>query len=300
MKTARRQELRTNELSHQIDRLSETIKQHGLLIVASVFAAIFIVFGGYWYFNRQANLEDAGWSRLIPTATDENVESVIARFQAVAGEEINPALTRAAWLSVGDRILSELYGPKPTSPAENVGPEPNHEKLSQTAHMAFTKVIEEDADDLTARGRALLGLGILDENLGEIDKARGWYQRVIQDPRFDKSPFKIEATYRLAGLDQWSNPIEFPPPPPIELVSSEPSNLEVKPVDGPSFANLPPVLAERPPSATPVPTTQPADDNASGADARPGVEIAPVPPVEAIGPTKDEPGAPTPDGTLPE
>ncbi len=283
MKTARRQELRTNELSQQIDRLTDTLKQHGVLIVASVLAAIFIVFGGYWYLNHQAVIEDEGWSQLIPTAADEDIETVIERFRTVAEGDINPALSRAAWLSIGDRVLLELYGPTPSNTVEKV--EPDREKLLQTGQMAFTKVIDEESSDITARGRAMIGLGVLVENQGEIEKARTWYQNVIKDSRFDDSPFEIEATYRLAGLDTWSKPIEFPPPPPIELVSTEPSNLNVNPVGTPSVATKPqPTLAIRPPSTTPVATTQPADDGAAESVAAPGTEggVSPVVGVEPM------------------
>ncbi|MFQ5501877.1 MAG: hypothetical protein ACE5EQ_06195 [Phycisphaerae bacterium] len=293
MKTARRQELRTNELSQQIDRLTDTLKQHAVLIVASVLAAIFIVFGGYWYFNHQAVIEDEGWSQLIPTAADEDIETVIERFRSVAEGNINPALSRAAWLSIGDRVLSELYGPKPSNTVEKV--EPDREKLLQTGRMAFTKVIEEDSDDITARGRAMLGLAVLIENQGDIEKARTWYQNVIKDPRFDDSPFEIEATYRLAGLDTWSKPIEFPEPPPIELVSSEPPGLDITPVGDPSVAGKPkPTLALRPPFSAPAATTQPADDGFVGPVPPPGTESG-APPVAGVEPRPEPAPNPKPD-----
>ncbi len=46
-----------------------------------------------------------------------------------------------------------------------------------------------------------------------MEKARQYYQKILDDPRFADTPFKLQAKFRLDGLFRWSQPVVFPPAP---------------------------------------------------------------------------------------
>ena len=257
-----------------------------MTLTAVVIGAVVVLGGGFWYYNHQTSRSNKAWADLNPTDIDGGTTVLIERFKSVAHEDISPELTRTAWLSVGNAALSELGGARPSAEAtedSEVEP-PDRDQLIATAKEAFEKVINQGSDDLTACGRAMLAMGVLEENQHQFDKARQWYSKVIDDARFENMPFRKEAKFRLDGMPNWSHPIEFPPPPPPVTISTgdaktppEKKTSNEKPDAVPGIPDIlsnkrpvaaPPMVetkAESPPS---IPTTQPTEPS----DANPGTE----------------------------
>lgn len=211
MKTARRQELRTNELSQQIDQITEYAKQNAIRLIA-IFAVTFVVVvGAFWYIRNQQTRREDAWAALSDSTLAEEPQRAVRRFEEIAAAAGDVDLRIAARLRIGDLALAQM---EPT-PAKNDSAEDAESfDWQTTARNAYTKVADEPNADPVSAGHAMLMLGILDENAGDDEEAKTWYERVTQDRRLDDTPLPEQAKYRLAGLSRWSEPVVFAEPAP--------------------------------------------------------------------------------------
>src|SRR5256885_7368303 len=98
MKAERRQELRTNELSQQIDQVGEYVKQNAAILTAIIIAVAAIVGGGFWYVRHQQSNLMNGWAILADRNATGEIGQRIDAFRDVANENLDPELTVQAWL----------------------------------------------------------------------------------------------------------------------------------------------------------------------------------------------------------
>lgn len=210
MRSDRRHELQTNELSTQLEKVSEHVKQNATLLTAIVGGAIVVVVGGIWFVNQRASAQTAAWSKLSPGDTsDATPEDLISQYESVAREKVTPAITRSAWLMVGRTAMFELMKNRDA----NVAPDPEaREKMRKAAEEAFSAVVADPGNDFTALGRSLMGLGIIAEDRGEFDAAKEHYEKVLGNEKLKKTPIGEEARYRLDHLSDWDKMITFPEP----------------------------------------------------------------------------------------
>lgn len=210
MKTERRHELQQDDLSVQIEKVTQTIKRNATLLAGIVVGATVVVAGIYWYrSNQQARLNHA-WAALSPMDPAATPTELIGTYEDVARQGVSTAITRSAWLKTGAAALEAAIGTARTAGQEP----PDRKALLETAENAYKKVLDMVESDSMALGQALMGLGIIAESRGRIDEARTWYQRATEEPALKDTPLSREAAYRLAGLANWGTLIEFPPPPP--------------------------------------------------------------------------------------
>lgn len=277
MKTIDRKDLKTNELSQQLDHISVYAKDNAMRIAMWVGGAIVLAVIVFAFMNnRSAKVEDA-WAKLGATQKTEPADQ-IKEAREVAEAEINASLTTQAWLRVGVIAMAQL------SPM--AAPATTTLDWAKTAEEAFTKALNVASNDTTARGQALMGLGVLAENRGDA-KASSFYKQITDDRRFDGTPFKAEAEFRLKGVDAWLQPVVIAPaPPPVPEPQPEilgPVLPDMIPVDSP---DSPPggVVIEVPPSSTEKPATT-------------EVELTPAP--EATPPSEAPPAGEAPPATTP-
>ncbi len=256
MKTTRRQELRTNELSQQIDQAGVYVKRNAALFTLVIIASAALVAGGFWYSNRQTTIESDAWARLEPPEVTDDAMEVIARYEAVANERLSDAITTTARLRIGNLAISEIANPTLLSGATPQAGSPAAE-LTTKARAAFQQIITDASDDVAAYGHAMMAMGVIEENAAQFDKARKWYERVAKEEPLTHTPFKSEAEYRLARLDTWAREVVFPPPPPMELGPPAPLGLNA-PADypftspGTSIQRLEPGDPRIPPLGKPI------------------------------------------------
>ncbi len=260
MKTARRQELRTNELSHQIEQVGDKLKRNWPASTVALGVALVVIIGVYWYLNHQNTRVMEGWAKLSAglKEVDTSVSEQIDDYTQVAKENITPSLTAAAWLRVGDTAMDKLVRPK--SPEDGaIKNEATPAELTQIARDAFTKVATEFSGEATAAGHALMSLGVLSENQGDFAKATEYYKKLIDDGRFKNLPLRQEAQFRLAQLDTWSKPIQFVAAPPPVVGPTTPPMGDLGTAQ--PAAKTEPVNATATAQPRPAPTTQPASGN---------------------------------------
>ncbi len=271
MKTTRRQELRTNELSQQIEQIRGSLKDNATTITVVGVVVAALAFGGYWYYGQHSSRLENAYSQLGLLAPGDDPADRIRRLQDVAKEQINPALTVSAWGRVGDLALSLLTAPP--IPAAEAAPPPAREELIPTAEEAYSNVIAQAADDPLARGHAMIAMGILDENRQQFVSARRWYEKVLADEGLKDLPFQGEAEFRLAGLATWSKASDFPAPPPMVLVTPEAQSVTL----GDLVTTAPAILPQATSMPAVIPTTTQAAATESQASSSPPSADSPAP-----------------------
>jgi len=210
MKSERRHELQQDELSVQIEKVSESVKQNAATIIGVVVAVVALLAAGAYFMNQRANAKDQAYATLFtPNAENEDPAAQIAEFRQVAKENVTPAITVQAWMNIGDTAMQYIYRNRPETEAAD--PEKRTQMLKE-ADEAFNKVLSVAGDDLTAKGRAHIGLGLVAEARGEFDAARKHFEAVASGKQFELTGLKTQAQYRIDHIDNWKNPITFPEP----------------------------------------------------------------------------------------
>lgn len=246
MKTARRQELRTNDLSQQIDQFSAYVKQNAAVLTIIVCAAAILTAGGFWFVKNRHQQVMNGWALLSDNDVLKDPTGAIGQFRALAEEKRSPELTLAAWLRIGEIAMSQLASPE-SSAAGSAG----KQQWSESAANAYNRVLTDYPNDITAVGQALIALGVLAEDQSNMEKARQYYQRVLDDSRFAETPFLAQAKYRLHGLANWSQPVVFAPAP---VTVPVPDPL-LTPTSAPTMPIVPVIPGGPAAVSTPAPTT---------------------------------------------
>lgn len=270
MRTERRQDLRTNDLQQQLDDVRQYVMQHAAMLTVVVVAAAIIVGGGFGYMRWQNSRQMEAWDAIDSSATPSTPEKTIASLEEVADKGLTPGLTVAALLKIGDTSLRESMIPE-KAPEASAAPlsQPASVDWPAKARDAYTQVVNQHGDDLIAAGRAMMGLGVVAENQGDIEKARTWYKKIADDSRFALTPLVGQAKYRMSKLDAWAKPVVFPP---AQMTVPIPEGMEAQ-----AYA----------------PVTQPATPPAAGA----GAQVEPGSPTAAV---KTEPApAAAPSGQTP-
>jgi len=210
MKSERRHELQQDELSVQIEKVSESVKQNAATIIGVVVAVVAILAAGAWFMNQRTTAKNEAYATLFtPTATNEDPAAQIAEYRQVAKDNVTPAITVQAWMNIGDTALQYIYRKRP----ETEAPDPEKRaKMLTEAEEAFNKILGIAGNDLTAKGRAHIALGLIAEARGEFDAARKHYESVASGKQFELTGLQDQAQYRIDNMESWSEPITFPEP----------------------------------------------------------------------------------------
>lgn len=214
MKTERRHELQTNELAQQIDQISTYARQNANRLIIFGVAVLVVIIALYWVVKgRQARIMD-GWATLSDSSLMADPASAVERFRSVAQDSSDPRLTVSAWLRVGETAMSQIIAgdAKKSDASSAPAPTTSIDEWKKTAQEAFENVVRlAGSRDSTAKGEALMMLGVLAEDRGEFEKAREYYTRIRDEQQFAMTPLPAQAEFRLKGMAEWSRPITFPP-----------------------------------------------------------------------------------------
>jgi tetratricopeptide (TPR) repeat protein len=260
MKTARRQQLRTNELAQSLADLLEYLRRNSGAVLAVVAGAVLVVgLGVYWYAARVSAYEQ-GWDDFYASqlAGERSSDARLAEMKAVAGKYKDPALVATAWAKVGDACIQEAMSG--TRSVEE------QQRLLGEAANAYMTVVNHYPDQLLDVADARFGLAFLAENLQRFDEARNHYQKILDDARFANMPYKAQAEEAIKRLQEISQPVVFAPSPPATAPATEVIKL---PTTGPAArpstrpavvlppAGLPSRAADKARTAIPPPGTRP-------------------------------------------
>lgn len=265
MKTTRRQELRTNDLSQQIAQTGDYIKQHAVKLVALLIVVLGLAGGGYWTLHQRQVQEMDGWATLARSAVLAEIDTPIGVFESLAREARKPGLSAQAWLKVGDTAMARMWKARGPAADQLETESADNTDWPAKAEAAYKEVATRFPNDLTASGKAMVLLGVLAENQDDATKAGQWYSKITENELFAGTPFAEQATYRLANLAAWAEPVVFPDPVPtvpMSVESVDVSPMSIRPVAAPPPAVLETLkeqLKSQTPPAQAKPPAQPAD-----------------------------------------
>ncbi len=274
MRTERRQGLRTNELSQQLDDVREYVRRNATTFAFVVVGAALLVGAGFTYAKWQRDRRIEAWATISRSDPAVSVSKTIEDLEAVASLNLTPQLNVAALLKIADAAMQAATLPEPDANEGGGALSPNTVTDWRTkARGAYTRILQQHARDPIASAQAMIGLGVLAEDEGRPDEARDWYEKIVNDERFAVLPFTAQAKYRLDNLDRWSAWVAFSSP---QMTVPIPEGMEVE-----AFT-LPPT-----PTATPADAIAPEAAPTSPSEAR-----SPAPGVGgAAAPTPAAPGA---------
>lgn len=245
MKTARRHELHTNELSHQIDELVVYFQKHGWPIVGAIVAIVVVVVAGFMYTSSKRSDAQRAWAELLrPQAiVGATPADQITYFRGLADKNFDSMLSALALFQAGNVALGEATSPKVS--------EAQRGDWFKQAELAYQQIIQNFPQHIIPVSNARLSLGLVAEGRNDAAAAKSIYQQMIDDAGLKDYPAQIQARYRIKNLSGWATPVVFPPAPP----STAPTTSTAPATTTPEAA-LKTITPATPP--TPTATTQPA------------------------------------------
>lgn len=250
MKTARRHELRENDLAQQIGAAADALRQHGLPIILGVVVVIAAVVGVNLYASNQAAAVDEAWKSLglSAGALGKTPEERITKYRELAEQKVSPVLSGLALKLAADTAVNAMTEARGKNDAAAV------RKWNDQAKQFYERVRNEYDGVTSAAGAARLGLGFLAEDRGEYKEAESIYKTLIADARFANTPFVEQAKYRVEQMPKWQTKVVFAP---ASRPASAPA-FSVTPMP-PTVMSMPPAAATQPAGlAAPKPTAAPA------------------------------------------
>ena len=310
MKSERRHDLQSNELAGTLGTGIDKVQPFVQYIVGGLVVAALVAVGWGVYTSFAKKSAAAAWTEYYFTLNTGDAES----FKAIADK--HPGSAAAIWAeqTAGDEYLADgidaLYRDR------GQGTE-----MIKNAIKSFEEV-SSGAASTELKARATLGLAQAHEALGEIDKAKGFYEDVIASGL--QPAITAVATNRIAFLNStagkdfyaWFDKLKpspaAPPKMPGDLnVPPTSPNLKFDPPVNTSGLELPKAEPSAPAGTTPAPTgadgkaielppatTEPAKVNAPEAPAATETPAITTPETPAK-PTTEAPAPETPASETP-
>jgi len=272
MKTERRQELKSNDLSAWLMDANDWAKNHSARIGTVVVVAAVIILAYVVVKRSRASAADAAWQQInelqfTPELADESFQTL----DSVIASASDRHLKLKALLRKGLHALSlaedkdGLFKPEYLDKAEE----------------AYQAILKEFSENMPARADALRALAVIEESRFAVDrdmahrpKCEQYLNQLVNDPEFRETTFQTSAARELAELDQRFQVIELAEPAPlppsviapnVKLESDQPLNLNIKAApSNPQPAPTNQTAADKPAKTTKPPgqTTPPAGQSA--------------------------------------
>lgn len=219
MKTERRHELRTNDLSAFLLDTQEWAKKHATALGTVSVVAVVVVLSVAMVSRSRDSSMDAAWETMRTLSfTLEDAEASFITLDGLISEAKDRDFKMKALLNKATRSMNMAL-----LQAEGFQPE-----YLDWAEEAYHALLDGYADRMPVAATALGGLATIEENrfvtdgdLSHRDTARAFLERLQNQAEFKGTPFQTNAARRLQTLDETFQTITMvePPPPPIPPVS---------------------------------------------------------------------------------
>lgn len=245
MKTARRHELKENDLAQQIAAAGDTFRQYGLQIAAAIVAVVAVFVAMRLYTASRDNARTAAWKLLQTTLPGiaPNPQGQISKLIELADAGHGQAVASRAVARAAEAAVVGMQDARTRDDRAAA------DELLKQAEQLYQRLERDFPADANAVGIARLGQGFTAEERGDWDAARKVYEAIKSDAMLSKTPMPGQAEYRLANLDRWRQPVVFAPPlPPATQAASAPMGTTVT-ADNATTVTLTPPAASQPAAA---------------------------------------------------
>lgn len=231
MKTQRRQDLKTNELSVYLQQVGEYVRKNasalilcGVILIASVGSI------GYWSYNSKLKREqgwrafqDASLAMLTPDAENpEWVSDITAQWEALLADHGDSILGSLAAWRISEFCLRQF--------TQSSDAKIKNDLLAK-AERNCQWILSNELSSSTFRAAALNGLAlveqnrfVLDDDLAHKEKSRSYLMQIRNDAEFLGTPFQADVLTQLNEFDTLWEPIallEEAPAPSIPPASDQ-------------------------------------------------------------------------------
>ncbi len=201
MKTARRQELKHNELAEGLEQLRHSFSAYGNYIVGGLVLIAVIVLGVV-YVSRsaeQARATAAKKVRELPAATDEDVRKADVELRKIAADASGSSLAMIAIRRRAYTAMSRAHAAADGTPSA---------EFLDLAQDAYQEIIDQHPDKVLDVASALLGLATIEQDRFVLDQDSShkgavlkYLERILDDKALIGTPFQTAASDRKNTLD---------------------------------------------------------------------------------------------------
>jgi tetratricopeptide (TPR) repeat protein len=297
MRADHRHELKTNELADWLMHFPDWLQENRNSLIATAAVVVVVVAVYFWVFYHKSIASARNRVRLTNLVTQlPRQKADIAQAMAQQGDQSYLLIDLAKDLgdfaeSTNNREMSALAL---IERAETLRTELHYrsgevsrEELSKQialAQASYEQALQKAQDVPALAATAQFGLGLCEEELGNVDKAKEIYRAVAENAAYDGTAAKSAAAFRLKTADDYKGMVVFKPAPPPQPQASVPT-IQLKPGDAGSPVVIP-VPANVNPTPAPAPASAPAGEAPKTDTApAPATPTTPVPAPEANSPT---------------
>jgi len=312
MKADHRHELKTNELADWLANLPEWLRENRSTLVASAAIIVVAVAVYFWIFYqrniasargqvRLTNLvtqlpgQKAGLARAMGQQNDQSflLIDLAKDLQDFGQSTHNKEMSALALIERGDTLRTELHYRSWQVDRDYVA------KQIALAQASYELALQKAQNVPALAATAQFGLGLCEEELGNVDKAKEIYRTVAENAAYEGTAAKAAAATRLKTADDYKGMVVFKPAPPQPQPQASVPTIQLKPGAAGSPVVIPvPVNPNPAPAPAPAPAGEaPKADNTPAPTTpapaptgeAPKTDAAPVPPTPAPAPEANAP-----------
>jgi len=222
MKSDHRHELKTNELADWMAHFPQWFKENTKTIVGvgAVVVLVVVVYGWNKYsknvldvrhraaFTKEVAQLGGVKGQVYQDAMDGKDMSFLLNEAAdslatLASEEGDRTMAAMALIKQAEALRAELHYQTGEIDETSVAGQIEQAKAS------YQQAVEKAAGNNSLSSIAHYGLGLCEEELGNLDQAKTIYQGILADEALDGTVGRAAAQQRLSGLDQYVRAIAF-------------------------------------------------------------------------------------------
>jgi hypothetical protein len=241
MRSDHRHELKTNELADWIAHFPDWASENRSSIVAAAVVILVALIVYFWSFYRRDVMSVRNQTRLtglvtqvpqqmnrIANAATKNTDETYVLVQTeqdlqdFAQKSSNNDMAALALIQRGAALRVEVH--------YRLAEISRDELATQIgkAQTSYQQALDRKPSNPALVAAASYGLGLCEEELGNLDKAREIYREVAQKPEYAGTTAQAAAAYRLNVMNDYRTEVVFPPAPPKPVQPPTPS-IQIKP-----------------------------------------------------------------------
>jgi len=251
MKPEHRHELKTNELAEWLMNFPQWAKEN-LRTIIYVSALIAVVAGLYIWriYNRNvvSVQKQLNFTALLARLSQSKMEILRGRAQGVDASYIllrpanslrtfaqntkDDAVAALALIKRAEALRTELHYRQGTVDKRDLTTQINLAKNSYNEAIArLIRLGPRSATNPSLMAMAKFGLGLCEEELGNLEQAKQIYHDLVANPDFECTVTAVQAKLRLDTMADYQKKIVFKSPPRPKPAKSTLPEIQLKPVD---------------------------------------------------------------------